>query len=115
MEIRAYRHPDDEYAVIELWHRCHITRPWNDPRKDINRKMRVNPELCLVGLIEGIVVATVMGVYVGYRGWINYLAVDPSHQRRGLARAIMHEAEKLLRAAGCPKINLQVRTSNREV
>ena len=30
----------------------------------------------------------------------------------GLGRAIMAEAERLLRTEGCPKINLQVRTSN---
>lgn len=27
---------------------------------------------------------------------------------------LMNQAERLLRAAGCPKINLQVRSTNRE-
>jgi len=53
-----------------------------------------------------------MAGYEGHRGWLNYLAVDPSHQRQGHARAIVNEAERLLRKAGCPKINLQIRTSN---
>jgi ribosomal protein S18 acetylase RimI-like enzyme len=43
------------------------------------------------------------------------LAVAPEHQRHGLARAIVEEAERLLRVAGCPKINLQIRTSNHGV
>jgi ribosomal protein S18 acetylase RimI-like enzyme len=30
----------------------------------------------------------------------------------GFASQIMNEAERLLTAAGCPKINLQVRTTN---
>jgi ribosomal protein S18 acetylase RimI-like enzyme len=115
MEIRSYRHPDDEAAVVELWQRCQLTRPWNDARRDIARKLRVNPEMFLVGLMEGRIVATVMAGYDGHRGWINYLGVDPSHQREGLARAIVNEAEKLLREAGCSKINLQVRTANRGV
>jgi len=68
--------------------------------------------LFLVGLIDGQIVACVMAGYEGHRGWLNYLAIDPGHQRRGYARAIVNEAERLLRAAGCPKINLQVRTSN---
>ena len=31
------------------------------------------------------------------------------------AEALMAEAERILRAAGCPKINLQVRSSNAAV
>lgn len=56
-----------------------------------------------------------MAGYEGHRGWLNYLAVTPEHQRQGYARAIVDEAERLLRAAGCPKINLQIRTSNQGV
>jgi ribosomal protein S18 acetylase RimI-like enzyme len=50
--------------------------------------------------------------YDGHRGWVNYLAVAPEHQRKGIARRLMEEAEIRLVAMGCPKINLQVRTSN---
>jgi len=102
----------DEEAVVALWERCGLTRPWNDPRKDIRRKLRAQPDLFLVGVTDGEVVATVMVGYEGHRGWIQYLGVDPKRQRKGLGRAIMAEAERLLREAGCPKINLQVRTSN---
>lgn len=27
--------PDDEDAVVALWEAAGLTRPWNDPRKDI--------------------------------------------------------------------------------
>jgi len=111
MDIRPFD-TTDEAAVIDLWHRCGLTRPWNDPARDIRRKLRVRPELFLVGVVGGEVVATVMAGYDGHRGWINYLGVAPERQREGLGRAIMAEAERLLREAGCPKINLQVRTSN---
>lgn len=102
----------DEDAVVALWERCGLTRPWNDPRKDIRRKLRAQPDLFLVGEIDGEIAATVMVGYEGHRGWIQYLGVDPKRQRQGLGRAVMAEAERLLREAGCPKINLQVRTSN---
>lgn len=114
MQIRPF-HPDDEEAVISLWRACELLRAWNDPRKDISRKLQVGPELFLVGLLDGRIIASVMAGYEGHRGWMNYLAVAPEHQRRGYARAIVDEAERLLRAAGCPKINLQVRTSNHGV
>jgi ribosomal protein S18 acetylase RimI-like enzyme len=105
----------DEAAVIALWARCELIRPWNDPQKDIQRKLRVQPELFLVGLIDNVIVATVMGGYEGHRGWINYLAVSPDHQGQSLGRTIMEHAEEQLRALGCAKINLLVRTTNDRV
>lgn len=111
MLIRPFR-PEDVEAVIALWKRCDLVRAWNDPHKDIQRKLLVRPDLFLVGRVDDHIVASVMAGYEGHRGWLNYLAVDPAHQRRGHARAIVAEAERLLRAAGCPKINLQVRDSN---
>lgn len=105
----------DEPAIIALWHECGLVRPTNNPHKDIQRKLQVGPDLFLVGLSKDEIVATVMAGYEGHRGWINYLAVKPSHRRNGLGRAMMAAAEERLRAAGCPKINLQVRTSNRDV
>ena len=101
--------------MIALWQTCELTRPWNDPRKDIRRKLAVNPELFLLGMIDGRLVATVMAGYEGHRGWINYLAVHPEHRKLSHGRQMMDAAEKLLRGLGCPKINLMVRTSNRSV
>ena len=97
---------------MELWSKCGLAVPWNDPRKDIARKLCVSPELFLVGLAEGRVVATVMAGYEGHRGWFNYLGVDPAIRRQGLGRAIVVAAEHLLTEQGCPKINLQVRDFN---
>lgn len=114
MQIRPFQ-PSDEPAVIDLWRRCGLVRPQNDPRKDIARKLRVQPEMFLVAIIDGVVAGTVMAGYEGHRGWVNYLAVSPDHQRRGVGRAMMQEVERLLRAAGCPKINLQVRATNQSV
>jgi ribosomal protein S18 acetylase RimI-like enzyme len=114
MEIRAFK-PKDEEAVISLWNRCGLVRPQNDPRKDIRRKLTVRPDLFLVGALDGQVVGTVMAGFDGHRGWLNYLAVDPPQQRKGLGRALVAAAEALLRESGCPKINLQIRTSNQGV
>ena len=114
MTIRAYRASDEE-AVIGLWNACGLVVPHNNPKRDIERKLRVNPELFLIGELDGQVIASCMAGYEGHRGWINYLAVHPEYQRHGLARAIMQHAESLLHAAGCAKINLQVRSTNAAV
>jgi ribosomal protein S18 acetylase RimI-like enzyme len=111
MIIKQYT-PEYENAVIELWHKCDLIRPWNDPKKDIERKLKVEPELFLVGLVEGKVMTTVMGGYDGHRGWIYYLAVDPAHQGNNLGRQIMEAIEEKLIGMGCPKINLMVRAEN---
>ena len=110
MKIRPYR-AADETAVIALWRECGLLG-WNDPKKDIARKLKVNPEWFLVGEIDGGVMATCMLGYEGHRAWINLLGVLPAYQRGGHGKALLAEAERLMRAVGCAKINLQVRTSN---
>ena len=95
MLVRPFETADED-AVVALWERCGLTRPWNDPRKDIRRKMRVRPDHFLVGVVDGEIAATVMVGYEGHRGWIQYLGVDPRRQRTGLGRAIVVEAERLL-------------------
>jgi ribosomal protein S18 acetylase RimI-like enzyme len=114
MFIRPYQEPD-ESAVIALWDECKLTRPWNDPRKDIARKLSVQRELFLVGEVEGHVMASIMCGYDGHRGWVNFLAVRPQFQRRGYGHALMQAAEQGLLAMGCPKINFQIRSSNESV
>ncbi|MHC4646593.1 MAG: GNAT family acetyltransferase [Planctomycetota bacterium] len=113
VEIRPYESADRE-RVVALWHECGLAAPWNDPEGDIELKLRVRPELFLVGLLEGQVVATAMAGYDGHRGWINYLAVSAKLRRRGIGRAMIQEAEQRLRRLGCPKVNVQIRTSNSE-
>ena len=98
--------------MIALWQAAGLTRPWNDPRKDIARKLSLQPELFLVGELDGELIASAMAGYDGHRGSLYYLAVAPAQQRRGHARALMAEVEARPRALGCPKLNLQVRLDN---
>ena len=112
--IRPFEQRDED-ALVQLWMDCGLVVPWNDPRNDIQRKLKMQSEMFLVGCLDGVVIASVMAGYEGHRGWINYLAVHPQYQRFGIGRQMMDEAESRLRAAGCPKINLQVRTKNKGV
>ena len=115
--IRAFL-PADAEAVVALWHECGLVRAWNDPYKDIARKLSEQPELFLVacaGSEEGVVVASAMVGFDGHRGWVYYLAVAPGMQRQSLGRAMMARAEQLLIERGCPKLMLMVRSSNAAV
>jgi ribosomal protein S18 acetylase RimI-like enzyme len=113
-KIRSYQ-ASDESAVIDLWHRCNLVVPQNDPQKDIEMKCKVQADLFFVGTVSDRIVATVMAGYDGHRGWIYYLAVDPDYRQQQIGRCMMEKAESTLKKRGCPKINLQVRASNQAV
>ena len=114
MDVRAYE-AGDEDAVVALWETCGLTRPWNDPRKDIARKLTTQPDLFLVGTSGDELMATAMVGYDGHRGWVYYLAVDPRYRGAGHAKALMAQGERLLVERGCPKIMLMVRADNAAV
>ncbi len=106
---------EDQDSVIQLWKDCNLVVPQNDPVKDIDIKLKIQPELFLVGLLNENIISSVMSGFDGHRGWINYLSVSPLHQKKGFARQMIEAVEKKLKGLGCPKINLQVRTSNKSV
>jgi len=99
-------------AVIDLWQKCGLIVPQNDPAEDIRKKLDFQPELFFIGLLDGNVIGSIMAGYEGHRGWINYLAVVPEYQGRGYGRKLVQKAVDELRKIGCLKINLQVRKSN---
>lgn len=114
--VRAFGAADTE-AVVALWGEAGLTRPWNDPRLDIERKLAVQPEGFLVATTpDGVeVIGSVMAGYDGHRGWLYYLATASSHRGLGIARALVGEAERVLEAMGCPKVQLMVREGNEGV
>ncbi|WP_020580797.1 GNAT family acetyltransferase [Endozoicomonas elysicola] len=114
MTVRAFK-PEDMEAVISLWQQCGLTTPQNNPQSDIHRKVAMDDGLFLVGLVKNEVIASVMGGYEGHRGWVNYLAVSPQWQKNELGKILMENLEEKLSSLGCPKINLQVRSTNQQV
>lgn len=114
MKVRVFAEADEK-EVISLWEECDLTRSWNNPVLDIQRKLKLRDSLFLVGQLENRIIASVMGGYDGHRGWMNYLAVSPVHRRKGYAAMLIDCLEQKLVAAGCPKLNLQIRTDNIKV
>jgi ribosomal protein S18 acetylase RimI-like enzyme len=105
----------DVAAVIALWQRCGLTRPWNDPAADIALARQGANAAVLLGRDSDAVVASVLVGHDGHRGWVYYVAVDPQHRKKGLGRAIMAAAEEWLRARGILKLQLMVRPDNIQV
>ena len=102
-------------AIVDLWEECGLIIPQNNPVEDIQKKLDFQPELFFIALLDGKLVGSIMVGYEGHRGWLNYLAVLPSFQKRGYGKKLVKKAIIELRKIGCLKLNLQVRKSNTTV
>jgi ribosomal protein S18 acetylase RimI-like enzyme len=110
--VRPYDEAD-EAAVVALWREVFPdSPPWNDPARDIERKLSVQPELFFIARQGGELAGTAMCGYDGHRGWVYYVAVSPRHRRLGVGSQLMSRVEDELRRLGCAKLNLQVRFGN---
>jgi ribosomal protein S18 acetylase RimI-like enzyme len=106
---------EDQDAIVELWQQCGLVVPWNNPLTDIARKIADSPELFFTGKTNGKLVASCMAGYDGHRGWIYFLAVAISEQRKGFAAQLVAHVEAQLIELGCPKLELMVRDRKREM
>ncbi|WP_454041248.1 GNAT family acetyltransferase [Cellulosimicrobium sp. Marseille-Q8652] len=119
----------DVDAVVALWQACGLTRPWNDPYRDIADARLGETSTVLVARAEpgpvahaaappgtdprvGDVVATAMVGLDGHRGWVYYLAVDPRVRGAGIGREMVVAAEAWLAAVGARAVRLMVRSTN---
>jgi ribosomal protein S18 acetylase RimI-like enzyme len=113
--VRAFRQ-EDSTSLQALWARSFPDDPpWNAPHLMIENKLKVQPELLLVGDLGGSVVGAVMAGFDGVRGWLHHLAVAHEHRRKGFATKLVKAAEDGVRLLGCTKVNLQLRVTNHEV
>jgi ribosomal protein S18 acetylase RimI-like enzyme len=102
-------------AVVALWRRCGLTRPWNDPHADIALARRDSNAAVLLGRDGDTIVASVLVGHDGHRGSVYYVSVDPEHRKKDFGRAIMTAAEDWLRARGILKLQLMVRPDNTQM
>jgi len=107
----------DAEALVALWRVVFPeygdpARPHRDPRANVERKLAFGDGLFWLAELDGRVVGTIMAGYDGHRGWIYSLGVHPEARRAGAGRALVAQAERALVALGCPKVNLQVFSSN---
>lgn len=99
-------------AIVALWDRCALTRPWNDARADLSLALKGPASAVLVAEAGDVLVGATLVGHDGHRGALYYLAVDPSHRAKGLGRTLVEAAEAWLRAAGISKLNVMIRDDN---
>ncbi len=105
----------EEASVIALWHASGLTRPWNDPARDLAFARSGPASDVLVGVLDGRIAASLMVGHDGHRGIVYYLSVDPAFKRKGLGREMMQAAERWLLDRSVWKVNLFVRHGNEPV
>ena len=95
-------------ALLDLWAAAGATPSVTDSVEDIDRAVGQARLACLVAEAEGGLVGSIFASFDGWRGNIYRLAVHPDHQRRGVARALVIEAEKRLIQQGAKRITALV-------
>jgi ribosomal protein S18 acetylase RimI-like enzyme len=105
--------PADYDEGMALW--CNtegLTLREADSREAIIHYLARNPGLSFVARDEVRLVGAVLAGTDGRRGYLQHLAVAPSHRGRGLGRALAGRAVEALRAFGIAKCHLMVRQEN---
>ena len=102
----------EKAAIIELWKRCSLTRPWNDPSQDFDFAHSGPASAVIVLESDSVIVGAALVGHDGHRGSAYYVGVEPKLQRNGAGRALMTAVEDWLRARSVWKLNLLVRREN---
>lgn len=102
----------DKPAVLQLWERCALTRPWNDASQDFDFAFSGPASAVIVLEDAGVVIGAALVGHDGHRGSTYYVGIEPEHRRHGAGRALMKAVEDWLRVRGVWKLNLLVRREN---
>src|SRR2546422_2411281 len=94
--------------VLALWQRADAIPSPTDSLEELTRLVGAHTNYLLVAVERGAVVGSVIGGWDGWRGNIYRLAVAPDARRRGLARRLVYEAERALRAKGARRLSALV-------
>ena len=92
----------DYEALIGLWKAAGLEhRPeGRDSRASIAKDLLNQSTFFILAREDGELIGSVICTDDGRKGWINRLAVLPSHQRRGIATRLVEAAEEHFRTSG---------------
>lgn len=99
----------DAAAVLELWRVADAVPSATDDPPALELLLARAPEGLLVAETDdAAIIGSVIAVFDGWRANLYRLAVHPGHRRRGVATALVADAERRLRDAGGRRISALV-------
>ena len=99
----------DVDAVLALWKvAAAASSNVSDHPEGLRRLLIRDPEALMVADLDGHLVGTAIVGWDGWRGTLYRLAVDPAARRRGIARRLVAEGERRLRALGARRVGALV-------
>ena len=101
--------------VYELWRLGNLTLGSSDTKKRIQKVAERNAETFLVGKIGKKIVAAVMGMHDGFRGYVYHLAVDPLFRSKGYGKRMMDELHIIYKRIGILKVHVLIEKRNKKV
>ena len=112
--IRLYKNAD-RVALISVWETVFPDDPpHNAPDKVIDEMLKVDG-LIYVAEQNARIVGGCIAAYDGHRGWLYSVGVLEESRRDGVGQELVRTAIDGLKARGCLKVNLQIRSDNHAV
>jgi ribosomal protein S18 acetylase RimI-like enzyme len=99
---------DDVGEVLAFWGEATAEPSSTDDVEGVESLLAHSPGALIVAIGDGAIVGSVIAGFDGWRGTLYLLAVAPTHRRRGIATALVNEAEQQLHSHGVRRVHLIV-------
>jgi ribosomal protein S18 acetylase RimI-like enzyme len=103
---------DESADIVALWTAAGAHPTVTDNAQGVDQLLARDEMALLVADLDGRIVGTVIAGWNGWRGSLYRIAVLPERRRRGIATALVREAESNLRARGAARIDAVVVASD---
>jgi ribosomal protein S18 acetylase RimI-like enzyme len=108
-DIRSLSSQDYD-DIINVWELAGLPykKKGRDSKKEIERQLSCDSIIFRGCYVKGQLGGVVIGTLDGRKGYINRLAVIPGFQRKGLAKALIEELERIFRERGIKVIEVLI-------
>jgi len=109
-------HEDELKTLYKLWKEAGLKiKKYDEEKYQMEKAVMYNIDTCFVALINKRIIGSVMGGFMGDKGWISRLAVLPSWQKKGIGSKLLKTVIDRLKQKGAISINLSIAKSNEDV